>query len=225
MARTGTARAGAPSWPELAASDPMRALEEFAAGWYPAERPPGTGAYPGLPGPLARFHRLAAARPRLLGGQNRLLPPHGSGGGAVHVLGEENQGVFSWELRRTAEGFGDDPVVWFSVEGEEPVAEQEPLSGFLLQFALYEAAVCSGYGACASAVPAAQADAVTGALAPVPLRPFLAPWMPTLLYAGQDLVVSVSASGALFDVWAGAAHPGALSALRDLPLAWDRFDG
>ncbi|CAL9564071.1 hypothetical protein SUDANB121_04720 [Nocardiopsis dassonvillei] len=214
------------SWLEGVQDDPLGALEGFATGWYPAEGPPEAGGRPDLPRPLARFHRLAAARPLLLGGQNFLRPPQelDPASDGPCVLGTENQGGFSWELRRGPGGFGDDPAVWFVDGIGEPVTEEEPLSRFLLQFTLYEAAVRAEYGALAVSASAEEAGAVARALRPVPLRPFLAPRMPTRLYAAPGLVAAVSASDDRFDVWAGASHRSALAPLRGLPVDWERLD-
>ncbi|MDT0330868.1 hypothetical protein [Nocardiopsis lambiniae] len=225
----GVADPSGPFWLDRVGTDPVRALEEFAADRYPAEAGPGPEVPSDLPEPLRRFHRLAATRPELLGGQNFLRPAGGPAQedeeDAGYVIGRENQGVFHWTLRREEDGFGEDPTVWFQRDGEEPVPEEEPLSGFLLQFALYEAAVRAEYVALTFSTPVEQTEAVTRVLRPVPLRPFLASWMPTRLYAAPGLVVSVSVSDDRYDVWAGASHRGALAPLRDLPVDWERFDG
>lgn len=52
------------------------------------------------------------------------------------VFGEENQGGFFWSLLWTLDGPETDPAVWFCEYDEPPIAEQEPLSGFLIQFSL-----------------------------------------------------------------------------------------
>ncbi|MCX4738568.1 hypothetical protein [Streptomyces antibioticus] len=57
------------------------------------------------------------------------------------VFGAENQGGFVWSLLWTLGEEETDPTVWFCEDGEGPIAEQEPLSGFLLQFSLFEAAM------------------------------------------------------------------------------------
>ncbi|GGN96231.1 hypothetical protein GCM10011579_097460 [Streptomyces albiflavescens] len=61
------------------------------------------------------------------------------------IFGEEDQGGFFWSLLWTLDGLEADPTVWFLEYDEPPIAEQEPLSGFLIQFSLYEAAMGADY--------------------------------------------------------------------------------
>lgn len=222
--------------------DRATALEQFVTGWYPvvpeapeppSMRPPALD----LPEELRQFHRLARQRPRAMGVQNRILAASArltDPLGEMLVLGEENQGGFYWSVPWTLEGAEADPVVWFREYDEPPIAEQEPLSGFLLQFSLYEAAMGADYLALPRRLTARQADRITAGLLPVPLRPFW-PGAPTRFYVAPGLVLHISdegdddgdgeGDGAHFSAWAGALHRSALAPLADAPVEWTRFDG
>ncbi|MFD6464657.1 hypothetical protein [Streptomyces goshikiensis] len=145
--------------------------------------------------------------------------------GEMLVFGVENQGGFFWSLLWTLDGAEADPTVWFREFDEEPIAEQEPLSGFLIQFSLFEASMSADYLALPRRLTVAQVARLTEALHLVPLGPFW-PWAPTHFYVAPGLVVHVSSEdGEEFDVWAGARHRSALAPLADLPVDWIRFDG
>ncbi|MER5990551.1 hypothetical protein [Streptomyces viridosporus] len=209
------------------------ALEQFITGWYPtlSEAPEPPSVQPpalDLPEGLRHFYHLAQRHPSSLGVQNRIFPaselrtdPNG-----MLVLGEENQGGFVWSLQRTPDGSESDPTVWFRGYDEPPVAEQEPLSGFLLQFALFEAAMGADYLALPHEPTARQAERLIEGLHPVPLRPFC-PWYPTRFYVAPGLVLHVSdtAGDGSFSVWAGATHRSALAPLPDAAVDWIQFDG
>ncbi|MFE9170478.1 hypothetical protein ACFYNZ_13290 [Streptomyces kebangsaanensis] len=212
-------------------SDRAASLEQFLTGWYPStgdtELTSSSSALR-LPGGLKQLYRIAMRRPSVLGVQNRILPESdllSDPLGETLVFGVENQGGFFWSLLWTMEEAEPDPTVWFRVFDEEPVAEQEPLSGFLIQFSLFEASMGADYLALPRKLTAAQVEQFTQALHPVPLRPFW-PWAPTHFYVAPGLVVHVSSEdGHEFDVWAGATHRSALDQLADLPVDWIRFDG
>lgn len=132
--------------------DRRTALEQFLTGWYPAmsealETPSVQAPALDLPEGLRYFYHLSQRHPDALGVQNRILPAAklGTDHDGLIVFGEENQGGFVWAMARTPDGPAADPTVWFRGYDEPPVAEQEPLSGFLLQFALFEAAMGADY--------------------------------------------------------------------------------
>ncbi|MGW2686936.1 hypothetical protein ACWC6I_27735 [Streptomyces sp. NPDC001414] len=209
------------------------ALEQFITGWYPAlpePAEPSAVREPAvdLPDGLKQLYRLAQRRPRCLGVQNRVLSSSGlqtDPTGEMLVFGEENQGGFFWSLLWTLDGPEADPTVWFREYDEPPIAEQEPLSGFLLQFSLYEASMGADYRAIPRTLAAQQVDKLTEGLLPVHLRPFW-PWVPTRFYVAPGLVLHVSDGGEDgFSAWAGATHRSALAPLADAPVEWSRFDG
>ncbi|MEU1032193.1 hypothetical protein ABZ402_26375 [Streptomyces mirabilis] len=214
--------------------DRAGALEQFITGWHPttsetAEPPSVQAAVPDLPAGLMQLYRLAQHRPRCLGVQNRILPvaKHQTDPkGEMLVFGEENQGGFFWSLLWTLDGPEADPTVWFREYDEPPIAEQEPLSGFLIQFSLYEASMGADYVARSCQLTAQQVDLLTERLLPVPLCPFR-PGAPTRFYVAPGLVLHVSDGGGDngFSAWAGATNRSALAPLADVPIEWDQFDG
>jgi hypothetical protein len=210
------------------------ALEQFVTGWYPTESevpeaPAAQSPVLDLPDGLRHFYRLAQHRPRSLGAQNRILPAwrrRTDPRGEMLVFGEETQGGFFWSLLWTLDGSEADPTVWFREYDEPPVAEQEPLSGFLIQFSLYEASMSADYVALSRRLTAQQVERFTDGLLPVPLRPFLQS-APTRFHVAPGLVLRVSAENGDdgFSVWAGATHRSALAPLADAAVEWDVFDG
>ncbi|MEV6161640.1 hypothetical protein AB0L71_06900 [Streptomyces sp. NPDC052052] len=220
-------------WLRHVNSDRAAALEEFVTDWYPAvgDAPgsPSIGPVSPLPDGLRQLYRLAEQRPGVLGVQNRIRPEsrlHVDQQGEMIVFGEENQGGFCWSLLWAFDDPGSDPTVWFCVDGGAPIAEQEPLSGFLIQFSLFEAAMSADYLALPRRLLASwQVDQLTQTLRAVPLRPFW-PWAPTRFFVGPGLVMYVSREGnEEFGVWAGATHRSALDPLAEFPIEWTRFDG
>ncbi|MEU5256279.1 hypothetical protein [Streptomyces longwoodensis] len=210
------------------------ALEQFITGWYP-----DTGhaaCSPGMPEPsrplpeeLEHLYRLARQRPAVLGSHNHIVPEHELRTdhlGELLVFGVENQGCFSWGLLWTCSEPEPDPTVWFREFDEAPIAENERLSGFLIQFSLFEAAMGADYTALADRLTTRQAEQLTARLHPVPLRPFW-PWAPTRFYVGPGLVVYVSdeGTGDGIEVGAGAVHRSALQPLLSTDVEWSRFDG
>ncbi|MGP4090580.1 hypothetical protein [Streptomyces sp. KR55] len=210
------------------------ALEQFITGWYPAmseEAGPPSVQAPALdlPDGLRQFYQLAEHHPGCRGAQNRILPAskrRTDPRGEMLVFGEENQGGFFWALLWTLDGPETDPTVWFREYDEPPIAEQEPLSGFLLQFSLFEASMSACYAALPRQLTAQQVDQITDGLHPVPLRPFW-PWAPTRFYVAPGLVLHVSDEEGEngFSARAGATHRSALAPLADAVIDWIRFDG
>lgn len=213
--------------------DRAAALEQFITGWYPAgaaDRQSVQVPQPSsmLPGGLKQLFRLAEQRPGVLGVQNRLLTDlvtTTDHQGEMRVFGEENQGGFFWALLWTLDDPETDPTVWFREYNEPPIAEQEPLSGFLIQFSLFEAAMGAEYVAIPHHLAVQQIAELTEGLRPVPLRPFW-PWAPTRFYVAPGLVLYVSDEGeGKFSTWAGATHRAALAPLADADIKWSSFDG
>ncbi|MEU8777180.1 hypothetical protein [Streptomyces sp. NPDC048606] len=223
-------------WLEEVNGDRAAALEEFVTTWYPAGTESDHDAAhptPPLPPALRHLHRLARQRPAALGAQNRILPgsdPRTDPLGEMIVFGVENQGGFFWSLLWTLDAPDlapdVDPTVWFRCHDEPPIAEREPLSGFLLQFALYEASMGAAHLALARGLTRAEVEHLTRNLRPVPLRPFQ-PGSATRFHVAPGLVLHVDAAlhGDRYDAWAGATHRSALTPLADVPVTWTRFDG
>ncbi|MFC7015383.1 aldehyde dehydrogenase family protein [Streptomyces viridiviolaceus] len=221
-------------WLEHVNEDRAVALEQFVTGWYPAvEQPQHPSSVPAgsrsLPGSLQQLYLPAEQRPDVLGRHNHILPWHEvltDPLGALLVFGVENQGGFYWGLPWTLDEPEDDPAVWFCEFDEKPIAEQEPLSGFLLQFSLFEAAMSAHYVGLADSLSDRQVQQLTAPLQRVPLRPFW-PQAHTRFYVAPGLVLYVgdAVDDGKFDLWAGATHRSALQAIPESDVKWIRFDG
>ncbi|MFV2117070.1 hypothetical protein ACE14D_00865 [Streptomyces sp. Act-28] len=208
-----------------------QALKRFLTNWYPATHPqePVAGVPDSVPRALADFYHLAVQRPAVLGRHNRIKPineirPDRSA--QYLVFGVECQGGWTWAIPWESGSIDTDPTVWF--EDSHPVPEQEPLSRFLLQFSLYEAAISAEYQASCSNLSRDFLPALEGCLQRVPLRPFLVPAdAPTDFLVGRGLVASIGPSWeeGKIDVWIGAPHRTALKPLDQLGIPWRRFDG
>lgn len=221
-------------WLKHVNGDRAAALEQFVTGWYPAAgQPPSPSSEPTgsrlLPGSLQQLYLLAEQRPDALGRHNHILPWHEVQSdplGELLVFGVENQGCFYWGLPWTWDEPQDDPTVWFREYDDKPVTEQEPLSGFLLQFSLFEAAMSADYVGLADSLSDRQVQQLTAPLQHVPLRSFW-PQTRTRFYVAPGLVLYVSDAlgDGKFNLWAGATHRSALQALPKIDAEWLRFDG
>ncbi|WUD77793.1 hypothetical protein OG937_41835 [Streptomyces sp. NBC_00510] len=221
-------------WLDEVNGDRALALERFVTGWYPATdgaaKPPFVpGGSTDLPTALTQLYRLAVRRPGVLGVQNRIVEDprrETDRCGDMRVIGVENQGGFHWSTPWTPGEPEDDPTVWYRVHDEPPVAERELLSGFLLQFALYEAAMGADYVAMAHGITGVQVEPLTRELRPVPLRPF-EPRAARRFHVAPGLVLSVSKGWRedRFDVRAAATDRGGLGPLSHDAVDWLHFDG
>lgn len=208
------------AWLDLLRVDRIAAMREFLTTWYD-DLTPGA-ATPGLPAALAELYAVADGRPEVLGTQNEVfardkLWTHPDEG--LLVFGAENQGNFSWLIDPAEE----DPTVWMAPLYETPFAEREPLSGFLVQFCLFEA-LMSGALAGSPVVPPEQARQVTDALREVPLAPWHWPADPTRFFVGPDLVLCASTYADHIEIMAGARTPAGLAPLAATDVEWELFE-
>jgi hypothetical protein len=211
-------------WLRSLERDPLAAMTGFIARWY-ADLPPSRDKVRrppfALPKPLLAFYQAAAGRREIYGVQNELFEAgrlEREADGRV-MVGTENQGVFDMYLN-PAEA---DPRVQY--DGLDVAESREPLSRFLLQFLLFEAASASPFGAFAT-VTAEQARRLVEPLHEVPLEPLEWPVDPTRFSVAPGLVVAAGADpdGAV-EVWAGSRQRWGLRSLRDPGFSWHRFDG
>ncbi|MFJ8134338.1 hypothetical protein [Streptomyces hydrogenans] len=222
-------------WLSDAGANPGKALEGFATGWYPeSDAQAWDVAMPDfIPGALADFYRLAARRPALMGSHNRIVPMaelRAQEGAELLVFGVECQGGWTWSIPRTAGDTDVDPCVRLEdarFEDHRCAAEQEPLSGFLLQFALKEAAVTAPYVACSFDLPRRFLPRLESCLQRVRLQPFLAPIAPTDFLVAPGLVATVTPGwdDDKVEVRIGAGRRSALHPLVRLDIPWRSFDG
>ncbi|MEU1620076.1 hypothetical protein ABZ479_22585 [Streptomyces sp. NPDC005722] len=221
-------------WLRHVNDDRVTALEQFVAGWYPATVGTADPACVGMPSAalpdgLRQLYRLAEQRPGVLGVQNYIVQDPGRTTdicGDMRVFGVENQGGFCWSLLWSLDEPEDDPTVWYREDAEPPIAELEPLSGFLIQFSLFEASMSADYKALSREISGEQVQQLTEGLRQVPLRPFW-PETSTRFYAAPGLVMHVSNGWEdnQFTAWAGATHRSALAPLAHIDIDWLRYDG
>ncbi|MCX4744514.1 hypothetical protein OG455_03095 [Kitasatospora sp. NBC_01287] len=219
-------------WLEGIGRDPQHALEMFVTGWYPeTDTVPSVRTVPDfVPPALADFYRLAEKRPAILGEQNFIEPlaalaPGGREGRLRFA--DENQGGWDWSVSWEPDAASTDPAVLLT-SGDVSTPEQEPLSRFLLQFSLHEAAITAPYQAAARGLPGQLLPVLESFLQRVPLRPFMSPVVAKNFLVAPGVVAQVSPSyrnESEVTVQIGACHRGALQPLSELGLEWRRFDG
>ncbi|GIF35686.1 hypothetical protein, partial [Actinoplanes utahensis] len=150
-------------------TNPIKALESFVLGWFPAEKltsaemDGSAGEWDNLPEALAAFQRLARLRPALHRFHDPVLeePKRASGPLGDRLIFAVSDGAgMGWSIPWPPEEPGQaDPRVWFTedpyTEEPETILEEEPLSRFLLQFTLFEAIQAAPYRAWTYCMPTA----------------------------------------------------------------------
>lgn len=102
------------------------------------------------------------------------------------------------------------------------------MSGFLLQFALYEAMMNAPYKALRTDLAAEHVDRLTAALTPVPWEPWRWPNDSTHFYVSPGVIAETTDNpwhGNTTSVSVGAVHRSVLRPLGQLGIPWDNFDG
>lgn len=179
----------APRWLTLAEEKATReeALRAFFLEWHGMPRVSRTMPAD-VPAPLRWLHEHIGASG--FARQNRLLPP-----GSLDLESEgkrifyvENQGVCAWATES-----GDDPPVWIRWEGMGLgwEREEESLSGFVLQIALFETIVRTGKLA---TIGESEARTLEASLVRVPLAPWAWPGWPGRFFASEDVLAFVNAN-------------------------------
>ncbi|MFF4439945.1 hypothetical protein [Streptomyces sp. NPDC001621] len=229
-------------WVGLVESDPIRALEAFVLGWFPAgaagaigERT-NEGEQPdNLPGALTAFYSLARLRPAVLGFHNPVLqqPQRTSGPfGDRLVFAVDAEGIRDWSIAwppKTKTPSENDPRVWLtedpSMDDPETSPEEEPLSRFLLQFTLYEAMNIAPYQARTYCMPSPCIAPLRSVLRPVPLSPFLPTYTGERFSVAPGLLAAISGDEKEAVVTFSALHRATLTPLLAHGYRWIRFDG
>ncbi len=209
-------------WVAHLPGDPVAAFREFLAGWY-ADVPPVGHARIDAPPPLAAFFEAAAGRREILTAYNELLGPAEweKDDSGLWRFAVANQGSWS-ALFDPAE---EDPPVWYWGMSSELLPERCRLSGFLMQFALTQVAMCGP----ALAMGEIEREQLTSLLAPlrqVPLPAASHPADVTHHYVGPGLVVVLMEyPDGRFEVYCGSRWRSPLRLLRALDVDWDVFHG
>lgn len=235
-------------WVALVDSDPIRALEAFVLGWYPApdgeedgedeEDVQGAAGGPddepgGIPEALAGLYRLARLRPALHGFHAPLerRPRRASGPlGDRLVFAREAQSSWDWSVPWPADGTHEaDPAVWMTFDpgrpGAEVVVEREPLSRFLLQYVLYQTQQAAPCQAWTKVMPTFRLAPLRDVLLPVPLSPFLPMFTSESIHVAPGLLALINADGDEAVAAFGTLDRRTLMPLGEYPFPWSRFDG
>ena len=212
-------------------SDRMTALRSFVTAWHGASSERPIAIDPTFPAPLREFHSLVSGRPRVLV-QNSLIEPSElvvEDGRVLFYI--ENQGVCLW----STEPQGADPPVYFRMNEKGALwrREAEPLSGFLIQLALYEAILGSEIGAWSACVDSSVVERLCGLMQPLPLGRWFWPGVCTSdandpassrFHARDGALMFVSPNGSEFDVFLAAREPAALDfADAVVDETWDQI--
>jgi len=195
-------------------------LDEFLAAWFGAPRERRPEELPALaPKALKDFHSLVASWPGLFI-QNQLLGPGelSQAEGRI-VFYVENQEVFAW----ATEPGGGDPPVWgrWNEPGEEWQLEEEPLSRFLVQALLYEAALQAPFRASAAWLEPDELARALEPLDPLPYGAWRWPAYPTRFHGAEDVVAVVMPNATEEDdrsssLFVGARAEDAITFLEDV---------
>ncbi|MEU8660062.1 hypothetical protein [Actinoplanes philippinensis] len=217
-------------WVDQVETDPVKALESFVLGWFPAEEAEPV-EIDDLPEALAAFHRLARLRPAIHRFHDPVLEkPRRSSGpfGDRLVFAFWDGAGMDWSLSWPPEPGDTDPRVWLTEDPDtdeaQAILEEEPLSRFLLQFTLNEAMIAAPYNAWTFCMPLADLDGLWGMLRPVPLSPFLPTYSAERFFVAPGLLAQVSTGGSEAVVSFGALHRETLTPLLAHGFRWSRFD-
>ncbi|MEU6715877.1 hypothetical protein ABZ897_30795 [Nonomuraea sp. NPDC046802] len=223
-------------WVDHVEPDPIRALEAFVLGWFPAEETEPAeekslaGELGDLPEALAAFHRLARLRPALYRFHDPVLkqPKRTTGPlGDRLVFAVWNGASMDWSISWPPAGLGEaEPRVWHTEDPDTSATlEEEPLSRFLLQFTLNGAMNAAPYHASTSCMPTERLDALWSMLRPVPLSPFLPTYTAEKFFVAPGLLAQVSAGENEAVVAFGTLYRGTLTPLLEHGFRWAQFDG
>jgi hypothetical protein len=169
---------------------PAAAVGWFVNAWHGIPTLPPVADTAQIPSLLGRLLALGRTHPAVCSRQNRLIDPVEVDDGLLCFY-VENQSVYRWAYQP---GEPDPLVVGRYLDEDGWVAEQQRLSGFLLQVCLFEAVFSAPYRASAAWLPPEELVAV---LTLGGLRPLLTPWRwpehPTLFHAADDPIAVTSA--------------------------------
>jgi hypothetical protein len=217
------------------------AVRRFLEEWHGPRRPeyglPPEDLPADLPSPLKDFYLFAGRWPHVVV-QNHLAAPREVEQIDGHlVFYVENQDVFGWATSLEPA----DPPVWGTwdipawevgdrtFQPEKWIREEEPLSRFLLQVVLFEAAFGASEGAAASWLDPKAQEQLVSRLVAVPLGAWHWPDYPTRFYARDDVVAvicpnRVPESSDFVSVTVGGRNPEALAFLEDLvDRSWEYY--
>jgi hypothetical protein len=175
---------------QLGRLPPAEAVGWFLNAWHGIPTLPSPPQPSPIPPLLGQLLLLEREHPGICSRQNRLIDPVEIDD-SLRCFYVENQSVYRWAYQP---GEPDPVVVGRYLDEDGWAAEQQRLSGFLLQVCLFEALYSGAYSASAAWLPTEELTAV---LELGQLRPLLTPWRwpehPTLFYAADEAIAVTSA--------------------------------
>jgi hypothetical protein len=180
---------------------------------------------PGIPAPLRDFYEFAGRWPNVVAQNDLLAPDELERTDRLLTFYVENQGVYAW----ATELEGPDPAVRGTWDGKEWLPEAEPLSRFLLQVVLFEAAFGASDGASAAWLDPKAHEALVSRFFALPLGAWRWPDYPTRFYARDDVIAiicpnRVPDSDDFVSVTIGARNASGLAFLEDLvDRSWEYY--
>ena len=178
-----------------------------------------------MPVPLERFYAQIAKWPRVMSQNRVLLPPELRTEDSKLVFYVENQSVYFWATSES----GNDAPVW--IRENRHVGrwelEAEPLSVFLLQLVLFEAAMGAPDVATAMDLPGPEMASIIRRMTKAPFGPWRTPQFPTEFYLAPGAVAFVSPAGSGrkgYYLFVGAKDPSALVFLEPfVDDSWEHY--
>jgi hypothetical protein len=224
MARRSAARLFGP---EILVRAPDDALRSFLRRWHGVSL--DAVAVPAdVPRALRRLHQVHAGVPRFYAGNHLLTAAQRRHEGGKEIFYAENQWVAVWGVDDPDD---PDPPVWCRENDPgEPWHEDAPsVSVFLVQLAVFGAAMTGAHGAAAAWLSAEDTDRVLEPLDELALPSWHWPAFPSRFYAGDDAVAFTCPNEAppadrepYRSVWIGALTEAAIRFVEPhLSEAWE----
>ena len=177
-----------------------------------------------VPVPLRDFYELAGRWPNVVVQNELAAPDELKQTDGLLVFYVENQGVYAWATQLE----GTDPPVWGTWD-HDWLPEEEPLSRFLLQVVVFEAAFGAPAGASVAWLSPEAREELVSRFVPLPLGAWRWPDYPTRFYARDDVVAVVCPnrvpdSTDFVSVTVGARNGETLAFLEDLvDRSWEYY--
>jgi hypothetical protein len=225
--------AGGEPLSDIFARAPDEALRGFLRHWHEVTAAPeDVRVAADVPLALRRLHQMAAAVPGFFADNHLLSCAQRRTDGDKELFYAENQWVAVWAINRDQLDAEDPPVWCREYDPGAPWRQDAPsVSVFLLQLAVFGAAMTGPHGAAAGWLSKEDTDRVLATVQELALPSWHWPAYPSRFYAGDDAVAftcpnaSPSEEGEPhLSVWIGALDEAAIRFVEPhLSDAWEHF--